>query len=161
VASNDDIREFDVYLGHVNRLVERRQAVTTTYISVNVALTGAMAFLLSGPRAATNVATLVLLCAGVIAATFWRRIIGQYRVLLDWWYGQLRVLEMATPHSSKLITKEYEELYGRDQGQHKRSKIALGLADYEVGLTWLFTAIYAIAGAAIVTSLVLHRSASP
>jgi len=52
-------------------------------------------------------------------------------------------------------------LYGRDQGQNKRSTITLGLADYEVGLTWLFTAIYAIAGAAIVTSLVLHRSASP
>lgn len=105
MASNDDIREFDVYLGHVNRLVERRQAVTTTYISVNVALTGAMAFLLSGPHAATNVATLLLLCAGVIAATFWRRIIGQYRVLLNWWYGQLRALEMATPYSRKLIYK--------------------------------------------------------
>jgi hypothetical protein len=36
---------YKLMLSRVNQLAERRQTVTTTYLSVNAALTGAIAFL--------------------------------------------------------------------------------------------------------------------
>lgn len=33
-----------------------------------------------------------------------------YSTLVGWWYTQLRALEEKMPESSKLLTKEYQEL---------------------------------------------------
>lgn len=117
--------EFELLLGRVHYLTERRQAVTSTYLSVNAALSGVMAFLLKDGQPAnvsSQIALLALLISGVVACGLWRRLIKQYSVIIDWWYEQLRLLEAADPKSKKLITKEYQELY---QKKEKRSIISL------------------------------------
>ena len=108
--------EYTTFLDLVNHLSERRQTVTATYLSVNAALIGALAFLLQDgklPAWQQQVAVLVLLGAGIVACDLWRRILKQYNTLLDWWYGQLHELEKELPDSSALITKEYEALYAQ------------------------------------------------
>ena len=145
--------EYELCLNHVYKLAERRQTVTTIYLSVNTALTGAVAFLfkdghLSGLPSQTS--ALALLISGIVACSLWRKLINHYSALMDWWYKQLRALEDLLQSSSKLITKEYQELF-----VHKQGKGPIGITRYETSLTWLFTIIYLVFGLAILVELLL------
>ena len=143
--------EYPLFLEQVNKLTERRQRVTATYLSVNAAIIAAIAFVLKDVQMiewGRQLSALMLLIAGVIVSDLWRRLIGQYSVLLGWWYEQLRTLEENIPESSKLLTKEYQDLYWA-----RNTKIPIGLTRYETRLTWIFTTIYAIFALVIVVSL--------
>lgn len=146
------INEYEVMLTRVHQLTERRQSITTTYISVNAALTGAIAFLfkdgsLSG--VVSQVSVLVLLFSGIIACGLWRRLILHHSILAGWWYDQLRDYEANKQLDLKLITKEYEDLI-----VNKRGKSPTGMTRYETQLTWLFTVIYVVFGLVILTTII-------
>ncbi len=146
--------EYELLLNQVNAIVTRRQTVTSTYLSVNAALTGAIAFLFKDgqlPNIVSQISVLTLLFSGVLVCSLWRRLIMQHSTLINWWYEQLRVLEAANPNSKKLLTKEYEELYMK-----KDRKPVVGLTRYETQLTWLFTMIYLFFGLAIIIALLFH-----
>ena len=147
--------QYDLLLGQVNNLSERRQSVTTTYLSVNAALTGAMAFLFKDGQLVSplsQIAALTLLFSGAIACSLWRRLITQYSTLIDWWYTQLRTLETSLPtEEARLITREYQELYNKQSNKKK----SVGITTYETQLTWLFTIIYAAFAIAIGITLLL------
>lgn len=147
--------DYELFLGQVNNLNTRRQMVTTTYLSVNAALTGAMAFLFKDGQLSGFVpliSVLTLLFSGIVACSLWRRLIAQHSALLNWWYTQLRLLEQDMPESRKLITKEHQELYQKG----KEKKNVVGLTRYEAQLTWLFTLIYSVFGLAILITLLFH-----
>src|SRR5688500_819819 len=130
--------EYRIFLDHVNGLANRRQSVTTTYLSVNTAITAAAAFLVRDGLLAgwvERASVLALLVAGLVASSLWLRLIGEYTALIGWWYEQLRALEGTMSAGSKSITKEYNKWYLKEQG-----KVTIGLTHYETGLTWLFTA---------------------
>ncbi|HYT44745.1 MAG TPA: hypothetical protein VEP90_20625 [Methylomirabilota bacterium] len=145
--------EYELFLNHVYNLAERRQTTTTIYLSVNAALTGAIAFFFKDARLAnldSEISVLVLLFSGVVACSLWRRLISHYSTLMGWWYEQLRVMESRLQNSDKLITKEYQELF-----LSKKGKGPIGITRYETALTWLFTGIYFIIGFAILVSILL------
>ncbi len=151
MASN----EYELFLSHVNNLTERRQNITATYLSVNAALTGVMAFLFKDgqlPGLVSQIAVLTLLFSGIVACGLWRRLITQYSTLINWWYEQLRALEDVTAGSKKLITREFQELYRIRRGKKER----VGLTRYEIRLTWIFTAIYSVFGIAILVAAAFH-----
>ncbi len=143
--------EYKLFLDQVNKLIERRQTVTATYLSVNAAIVGAVAFIfkdIDTLEGGEQVSALVLLVSGLVACDLWRRLINQYSALLKWWYEQLRALEDAMPESSKLLTKEYDDLYGGKSG-----KAPIGLTRYEVRLTRLLTVVYVAFGFVILVAL--------
>ena len=142
--------EYSLFLEQVNKLTERRQKVTATYLSVNAAIVGVISFVLKDVQMVgwgKHLSALMLLIAGVIICDLWRRLIKQYSTLLGWWYEQLRTIEENMSESSKLLTKEYQELY-----TDKHRKIPIGLTRYETRLTWIFTGIYIIFGVVILVS---------
>jgi hypothetical protein len=146
--------EYKIFLERADNLANRRQSVTTTYLSVNTAITAAIAFLFRNGYLAgwvEQASALALLIAGLVASSLWRTLIGQYSVLIGWWYEQLRLLEGTMPAGSKLITKEYDRWYVGEPG-----KATIGLTRYETGLTWLFTAVYVLFGLGILIALVLQ-----
>ena len=146
--------EYTLFLELVSKLAERRQAMTTTYLSVNAAIIGAVAFLFKDaelPGWQQQVAVLVLFSAGVIACDLWRRLLNQYKTLLGWWYKRLHFLEDTIPECSGLIRQEYDHLYATKKGRPR-----LGLTRYEVRLTWLFTAAYGAFALAIVVGWILQ-----
>ena len=150
MADND----FAMLMEQIRHLNDRRQTVTATYLSVNAALIGLMAFLFKDgqvPTLSAQISFLALLVSGVVACSLWRRLIAQLSTLIDWWYQQLRLLEMDDPQSKKLITREYQELYTQ-----KKGKAVIGLTRYETSLTWLFTVIYIIFCLIILASLIFH-----
>jgi len=145
--------EYKLFLNQVNKLTDRRQNVTTVYLTVNSAIVGALAFLFKDvqmPSWAYPASAAILLVSGVAACSLWRRLISQYSVLLGWWYEQLRDIETAMPNSRALLTEEYEALYGGGQSQPR-----VGLTRYEIRLTWLFTVLYASFGLALLVTVIL------
>jgi len=146
--------EYRLALDQVDKLTQRRQSITTTYLSVNTAVTGAIAFLIkdgSLPSVTSQVSVLALLLSGIVACSLWRRLIMHYSTLTGWWYEQIRSVENRLAESSKLITKEYQDLYFKTKGK-KNTRIT----PYETMLTWLFTAIYVIFGLAILVTIILR-----
>lgn len=144
--------EYTLFLELVSKLAERRQAMTTAYLSVNAAIVGAVAFLFKDsalPGWQQQAASLVLFCAGFIACDLWRRLLRQYKAQLGWWYRQLHRLEKAMPECSCLVKQEY---YYRRTAKEGR----LGLTRYEVRLTKLFTALYGLFALAIVVGWILE-----
>ena len=146
--------EYTLFLELVSKLAERRQAMTSTYLSVNAAIIGAVAFLFKDgalPGWRQQVAVLVLFLAGIVACDLWRRLLNQYKTLLGWWYKRLHFLEDAMSECSGLIKQEYDNLYATKKGRPR-----LGLSRYEIRLTWLFTAVYSIFGLALVITWILQ-----
>lgn len=146
--------EYRLALDQANKLADRRQAITTTYLSVNAALTGAIAFLFKDgrlPDVASQVTVLALLFSGVMACGLWRRLIKHYSTLTGWWYEQIRSLENQLPGGNKLVTKEYQELYFKQKGKRDTR-----ITPYETNLTWLFTSIYLVFSLAIQVTLILR-----
>lgn len=139
------VKEYELFLSQVNEFMNRRQNVTTVYLSVNAAISGAIAFLIGdvklGGTWTLQLSIFLLIVAGIIACSLWRRLIIQYSILLGWWYEQLRLLEAEINGSRKLLTKEYEQLYSRMHGKGK-----IGLSNYEIGLSWLFIILYLVFG---------------
>lgn len=140
--------EYALFLELVSKLTERRQATTTTYLSVNAAIIGTVAFLFKDgvlPGWQQQAAVLALFGAGIVACDLWRRLLSQYKTLLGWWYERLRLLERVIPECSGLIKQEYDELYTIRKGRS-----CLGQTRYETRLTWLFAAVYSLFALAIV-----------
>ena len=143
--------EYPIFIDHVNRLTDRRQTVTITYLSVNAALVGAVAFLFKDgylPNWSQQISALVLFAAGIVACDLWRRLLWQYRNQIEWWYRQIHILEDDMETSSKLVQREYNNLYTERKGQPRH-----GPSLYEIRLTWVFTGIYASFGVAMLVLL--------
>lgn len=146
-------QDYALFVNQVNKLTERRQAVTSTYLSVNAAIVGAIAFILKDVSMidwGKQLSVLMLLVAGVIACTLWRKLINQYSDLLSWWYTQLRQFEIEIQDNPKLLTREYQEVY-----QDATRKVPMGITRYETRLTWIFTGIYSCFGLVIVSALLI------
>jgi hypothetical protein len=85
--TNED--EYELFFNHINSLMERRKSVTATYLSVDAAITGAVAFLFKDSQLqdwTQQISVLVLLVAGIASCTLWRRLIqigGSFRLLRD------------------------------------------------------------------------------
>jgi hypothetical protein len=135
--------EFRLALEHVEKLLDRRQANTSFYLSVNTGIFAAIGLLLkdSGLTGVWLMGSIVfLLCAGLIACWIWRSLLRQYEILLDWWYARLRELEASMPDSARLVTREYQDLYiaAKDRKPSER----IGMTKHELVLSWIFTGLY-------------------
>jgi len=147
--ARDDM--YRLCLDYVKGLTERRQSVSTTYLTVNGAVSAAIAFLFKDGQISgliDQVSALTLLVAGLVASSLWRRLIRQYSTLMGWWYEQLRDLETAMPETSRPITNEYDKWYSERKG-----KAAVGMTQYEIGLTWVFTTIYGFFGLGLLVAI--------
>lgn len=145
--------EYRLALEQANKLAERRQAVTATYLSVNAALTGAIAFIFKDgnlPTITSEVAVLAILISGIVACGLWRKLIMHYSELTGWWYEQIRSLESQL-EGNQLITKEYQMLYFKQTGK-KDTRIT----PYETNLTWLFTGIYLVFGLGLLVAIIFR-----
>jgi hypothetical protein len=150
----DSISEFKFALDHVEKLLDRRQSITSFYLSVNAAIATVIGLLLKDSQLQREwlaLSVLILLVAGLGACWIWRSLLHQYEALLDWWYARLRELEAALPDSARLVTREYQEFYVTT-GSTKSSK-RIGMTQRELALNWIFTGLYAAFGLGIIFSI--------
>jgi hypothetical protein len=146
--------EYSLFLTHINNLMERRKSVTATFLSVNAAITGAMAFLFEGGQLQEwpqQVAAVVFLLTGIVACALWRRLLRHYSTMIGWWYDRLRELEDKLPESSKLISAEHDQLVEPANGVLKTRA-----STYEINLSRLFSGVYCLFIAGIVSVLLFN-----
>lgn len=135
--------EFSLAFSHVEKLLDRRQATTSFFLSVNTAISAVIGLLLKDTGLSGNwlIASItVLLCAGFISCWIWRLLLQQYKILLDWWYARLRELEVHAENSAQLVTREYEDLYLAVKD--KRSSRKIGITKHELALNGVFFGLY-------------------
>ena len=134
------------------RLSERRQTTSQTYLTINTAIFGTMAFLItdSGLQGWNLILiSLPLFGVGLLACITWYRIIWNLESIIGWHYQQLREIEKKIPESHLIINKEWEEFF---KVKHKKSFSFSGL---ESQLPRLLIALYAIYGVSLVIAVFL------
>ena len=126
---------------HIEKLIDRRQDTTSFFLSVNTGILAAIGLLAKDSQMQASwlsISVALLLVAGLIACWIWRSLLQQYDILLNWWYARMRELEAGLPGSARLVTREYEDLYGG--GRPKAQKV--GMTRRELVLVWIFVGLY-------------------
>jgi len=120
----DKFEEYKLLTERAQKLSERRQTTTQTYLTINTAIFGAAAFLVkdSGLQGwALVLIAIPLFAVGIIACSIWLGIANKLEKFLDWQYDRLREMEQAIPGNSMILTRENKEFYEPIPGRKKFS----------------------------------------
>jgi hypothetical protein len=144
----DKFEEYKLFAEDAQKLSERRQNTSKTYVTVNAAIFAVLALLIKdvGFRGWTLVLTaLPLFLTGVLTSIVWQKIIIQHKMLIGWRYDQLKEMEKVIAGSYQMYTKEWEDFFKPRQGKERFSFSLL-----EIWLPRLFLALYFIYGIGLV-----------
>lgn len=122
MAENLKFEEYKLHLERAQKLSERRQATTQTYLTISTAIFGAISFLIkdSGLHHWALVGTAIpLFSVGILACSIWLRIMKKIEVFLNWQYDRLREMEEGIPGSSKILIAEDKEFYSTKKSKKK------------------------------------------
>jgi hypothetical protein len=120
----DRFEEYKLLYQRTEKLSERRQATSQTYLTINTAIFGAIAFLVrdSGLTGWSLIQAIgPLFIVGTLICIIWLNIILNLERVLNWQYGQLRAMEGKMRGSVGLFTKENNELFESRKGRKKFS----------------------------------------
>jgi hypothetical protein len=134
--------EYKLFSDRVQRLSERRQLTSQTYLAVNTAVLGVMAFLIrdAGLRGWGLVAVVLpLFLVGALACLTWLRVISDFRQIIGWQYEQLRGMEQGLRDSHSVYSREWEQFYKPRDGKER-----FGFPRLEAWLPRLFLGLYAV-----------------
>ena len=144
----DKFEEYKFFAEDAQKLSERRQNTSQTYVTVNAAIFAVLALLIKdvGFRGWTLVLTaLPLFLTGVLTSIVWQKIIIQHKMLIGWRYDQLKEMEKVIAGSYQMYTKEWEDFFKPRQGKER-----FGFSLLEIWLPRLFLALYFIYGIGLV-----------
>jgi len=139
----DKFEEYKFFAENTHHLSERRQAATQTYLTVNTAIFGVIAFLIKDANIGEwelSIALMPLFIVGMLACFIWNKIIIQHKKLINWRYDQLMEIEKdpKMKGSHQFYLKERDEFFKPLQGREK-----LGFSALEKLLPVLFMVLYA------------------
>ena len=136
--------EYKLFSERTGKLSERRQTASQTYLTVNTAILGVLALLVkdAGFRGwGLVLASVPLFLVGVVACCVWHKIIGDFKQIIGWHYGQLRDMEQDMPESGELYSKEWEQFFKPRQGTER-----YGFSRLEAWLPRLLLGLYVLYG---------------
>ncbi|MBI5839713.1 MAG: hypothetical protein HZB19_06395 [Chloroflexi bacterium] len=112
--------EYKLLYERTQKLSERRQTTSQTYLTINTAIFGAIAFLVkdSGLTGSSLIAAISpLFAVGVLICIIWLSILFNLEKILNWQYKQLRELEGDMRGSARIFTRENKEFFetGKDK----------------------------------------------
>jgi len=146
--------EYKFFAQSTQFLTDKRQSATQTYLTVNSAIFAVLAFLIKDLKF-TNwdlvIITIPIFIAGMLVCWIWRRMITQYKQLINWRYDQLMKMERVMPDSYQIYIKEWEDFYKQRSGKEK-----FGFSRLEIILPILFMILYVIylSGLILATALI-------
>jgi hypothetical protein len=146
----DKFKEYRLFSERNQRLSERRQTASQTYLAVNTAVFGVLAFLVDdvGFRGwGLMVVSLPLFLVGVLTCLIWHKIIAQFKQVIGWHYEQLRDMEQALPDSHKIYSNEWEEFFKPRQGKER-----FGFSRLEIWLPRLLLGLYFVYGVGLIVA---------
>jgi hypothetical protein len=137
----DRFEEYKLFIEDTARLSERRQTVTTAYITVNGAIVALITFVFKDAAIKdwhAVVALLPLILAGLIVCYFWHALLLSYKELLGFRFKQLEEMENELPHLYGMYRREAETLYNRKKEAQEPGGI---IPQMLKKLSWLPTSI--------------------
>lgn len=144
------LEEYKLFCDMAQKLSERRQTSTQTYLAVNTAIFTVLAFLVkdAGFRGWSMIeVTAPLYLAGIAVSIVWLRTIYDFRRVIGWRYDQLREMEKVMPDSYRTLTKEYEAYY--------HAKGGISFSNLEAWMPKLFIILYAVYGMGVLIATAL------
>jgi hypothetical protein len=120
----DRFEEYKLLYQRTEKLSERRQATSQTYLTINTAIFGAIAFLVrdSGLTGWILIQAIgPLFIVGTLICIIWLNIILNLENVLNWQYGQLRELEGKMRGSVQIFTRENREIFEARKGRKRFS----------------------------------------
>lgn len=139
------MKKFDEYkllYERTEKYSERRQATSQTYLTINTAIFGAVAFLVkdSGLKGGSLLAAVSpLFIVGILICIIWLSIILNLEKILNWQYNELRGLEKEMKGDINIFTRENKEFFDPGQGRRKFSFSLL-----EAWLPGILIAVYVV-----------------
>lgn len=149
----DKSKEYILFSERTQRLSERRQTTSQTYLTVNTAISGVLAFLAkdAGFRGwGLVLVSLPLFLVGVLVCLIWHKIITQFKQVIGWHYEQLRDMEQVLPDGCKMYSNEWERFFKLRQGKER-----FGFSRLEAWLPRLFLGLYVIYGVSLIIATAL------
>lgn len=147
------LEEYRLFIEDTARLSERRQRITSTYITVNSALAGVITFVIKDPQLSNwmmLIAVLPILVAGMIICYLWDHLITSYRVLINFRIKELEAMEQAIPGSHMMYNREASKLYNKSQ-----PKESISFTGVERKLPLLFGILYLVVGLGLIIATTL------
>jgi ABC-type dipeptide/oligopeptide/nickel transport system permease component len=96
------------------KLSERRQSTSQTYLTIITAIFGASAFLITDSAlhyVALVLAAIPMFCIGILVCILWLNIMTKLEIFLDWQYDRLREMEKDLLGSFMILTNENKRFY--------------------------------------------------
>lgn len=132
--------EYKLFTERTQRLSERRQLATQTYLAVSTAIFTILAFLVkdAGFRGwGLVLVSLPLFTVGLAACSIWSQIIAQFKRVIGWHYEQLRIMEQDLAEGHQVFTREWEQFFKPSAGKER-----FGFSMLEIWLPRLFAGLY-------------------
>jgi hypothetical protein len=140
--------EYKLFVDSTDRLSDRRQKISNTYLTVNSIIIGAIAFLVKDTVFSADwrpIVVLLPLIIGIIVCSVWKQIIYKYKMLIGLRIDELREIEnhVAMENCHRMYHAE-DKLYPRDQKNIPIKGKALNISDKEAWLPNIFIIIYSV-----------------
>jgi len=151
----DKFEEYKLHLERAQKLSERRQTTTQTYLTINTAIFGAVAFIVKDSEFSgwpLALIALPLFAVGILACAIWLNSIQKVELFLDWQYNRLREIEKKIPGSSEILGKENEKFYEPQEGGKKKFSFSL----QEAWLPRLLIILFVLYAGAMIISAACH-----
>lgn len=133
--------EYKLIVENTQKMSERRQSATRTYLTVNTIILAAYGFLSKngGLQQAPQVtASALIALVGVIACVTWLGIIIRFKTMIGWRYEQIKEIEDTLKWSTKLFSLE---------GGQKFMNTKWAFSNLEAFLPCLFILVHIVYGA--------------
>jgi amino acid permease len=144
MESLDKFEEYKLFAELTDRLSDRRQKISNTYLTVNSIIIGVIAFLIKDTDL-LSVVVIMPLIIGIIACIVWKQIMYKYKKLITHRIEELREIEnhVDMKNCHKMYHAE-DKLYPRDENGVLIKGKSLNLIDKEAWLPNIFIITYSV-----------------
>lgn len=108
--------EYTFFAESTQKLTDRRQAATQTYLGVSTAIFASIAFLTKDVGlhgTAMFILTGPLFVVGIFSCVIWHKTILDYKAIIAWRYEQLIAMEKEIPNIHAIYTREAETFFAQ------------------------------------------------
>jgi hypothetical protein len=154
MTDNLKFEEYKLHLERAQKLSERRQTTTQTYLTIITVIFGAISFLIRDSNLHKWMlvgASIPLFIVGILACGIWLGIMKKIETFLDWQYDRLREMEKEIPGGSEILIKENKRFYEPQKGKKKKFSFSL----QEALLPLLLIILFSLYAAAMIVSACL------
>lgn len=144
-----ELEEYKLFAESTQKLADRRQAITQTYLTVNTGIFTVLAFLIKDAGLRGYVLGLVsvpLFLVGIAVCIVWHRMINLYKVTISWRHDRLIEMEQRISNSYRMYEREAQRFVAGTKTQFSFSR-------NELWLPRLFLLLYALYGLGLIVWL--------